>query len=141
MTNAHVGFPESKSPGRNAVAGPTVGGESQRSHTPVGRLPDAWTGILVRVAGSSLAHLGEYAAYFSAAERIGKLRMYEAVLARVDLEVIMAEQKLKLAMLHLRPNPGYSLPVLRKGRTHVAALVPNPLLVDVAWREGFSRAK
>ncbi|HEX8362602.1 MAG TPA: hypothetical protein VF613_20950 [Longimicrobium sp.] len=107
-----------------------------RSHTPIGRLPDAWTECLVRTPATALKHLGAHAEWFSAAETVGKIRMYEAVIPRANLEALIYLQELWLALRHLRPDPGYAVPVLRKGRTHVAILVGNPLLVGIARWSG-----
>jgi hypothetical protein len=95
-------------------------------------LPDEWTVCLVRVPATALKHLGAHAEWFAAAETVGKVRMYEAVIPRADLEALIYIQDLHLALRHLRPDPGYGVPVLRKGKTHVAILVGNPVLLGLA---------
>jgi hypothetical protein len=99
-------------------------------------LPDEWTVCLVRVPATALKLLGAHAEWFAAAETVGKVRMYEAVIPRANLEALIYLQDLHLALRHLRPDPGYGLPVLRKGKTHVAILVGNPVLLGLAPRGG-----
>ncbi len=121
---------------RSGVAEPNATAVRSRSHTPFKHLPEEWKECLVRVPATALKHLGAHAEWFAAAETVGRVRMYEAVMPRANLEALMFLQDLKPALRHLRPDPGYGLPVLRKGRTHVAILVPNPVLVKIEWRTG-----